>query len=580
MTKRLSSYKQRVQTQVRRASQQKVNPAYSGFTALADMPQPRSMPRNYKSYAREGYGGNDTLFKVVNYGIQNGSAIPPKLYTDHSMQKEIPSHPLLDKLDAPNDEQDGVFYRESVLGYYLIAGNSFQFVNRLAKSGPPDELWTLPPDRVRPIPDERRGIVGYEYEDWPKERNPIEASLIGHMRTWNPDDAIFGMSAVQLAAIIIDQQTAARKWNLALLQNFAKPPGAWVTTALLSPNDRKKLEERVNEKMAGYRNAGKIPVLDGALDFKPSAVSPSEMDWRESVQYNAGQIANLFNMAPQLIGDTSASTYNNMEEAKAASYTEFIFPMLDKLYSLWNRWLVPMYPDLKGAYLYYDKTSVEVVATVIQARLTAATQRGNTSYLQGTAMLDEAREMQGLPPLPNGAGKVFRLGAVLVPADKLLDYAEQSLVEPAAPPMPVTEPLPPSNPPQGNEDNGPADPKKSVVDDAAAVDDSKPDSKPEKALKWAQPTTDWVPDDLDARLDAYRAQGVTMLTWRVDGDPCDACLMNANVTVELGRPFPSGALLPEQHPHCQCQIEAYSEYVLKRQRRDAYKRFMEVTSDH
>lgn len=542
---------------------QKANPMLAGMTMIDGMSQPRSMPRNYKSYAREGYGTNDTLYKVVNYAITNGAAIPPVLFTDNTMSQRIEKHPLLDKLERPNPEWTGVFFRKAIIGYFLIAGNAFIYMNRVARNGPPDELWTLPPDKVRPIPDQTRGIIGYEYDDWPKEKNPIPPELIGHLRSWNPEDPFFGMSPVQVAAIMIDQVTDARKWNLSLFQNFLKPPGAWTTTALLSPNERSKLEARINEKMAGYRNAGKVPVLDGALKFEPSAVNPSEMDWITSMKFNAGSIANIYNMPPQLIGDTSSTTYDNFEQAEVVSYTEFIFPTLDDLYGLWNRWLVPMYPDLanNGAYLYYDKESVEVVQKVIQAQKNAQADRGTKLFLSGVVMQNEARKMAGLEETPDG--NVYRIGAILVPAGKLQEYAQQSLTTPAAPPLPQFEPLnePAQLPP-------PTEPKA-------------PDG--EKSLKWAQPTTEWVPDSVHEQLDAYKAQGVTELTWNCDLNPCPQCVQNDNVTVKLGDLFPSGAILPPQHPDCKCSVDAskqppkkqQGEQTNKRERREGYRKFME-----
>jgi HK97 family phage portal protein len=541
--------------------EQKANPIYQGMTMIDGMTQPRSMPRNYKSYSREGYGGNDTLYKVINYAITNGAAIPPVLFTDKTMSKRIEKHPILDKLERPNPEMTGVFFRKAVIGYFLISGNCFMYMNRVAKNGPPDELWTLPPDRVRPIPDQNRGIIGYEYEDWPKERNPIPPQLIGHLRTWNPEDPFFGMSPVQVAAIMIDQQTDARKWNLSLFQNFLKPPGAWTTTALLSPNERSKLEARINEKMAGFRNAGKVPLLDGALKFEPSAVNPSEMDWINSLKFNAGSIANIYNMPPQLIGDTSSTTYDNFEQAEVVSYTEFIFPALDDFYGLLNMWQVPLYPDLanSGAYLYYDKETVEVVQKVIQAQKDAQADRANKMWLSGLATQNEARELASLPTSPGG--NVYRIGLVLVPADKLQEYAEQSLTAPAGPPMPQAEPLDvPAQPLQGNE----------------SENEQKPSADENKARKWATPDTAWIPEDLDERLDDYKDQGVTHVTWRLGKNPnvCPQCKKNNGVTVALGQPFPSGALLPQQHPNCDCTVEAmYGDE--KARRRAGYKNFVE-----
>ena len=559
--------------QNRPRAQRKANPQLAGMTVIDGMTQPRSMPRNYKAYAREGYGQNDTLFKVCNYAMINGAAIPPVLFKDKSMKNgRIEQHALLERLDMPNPEMTGVFFRKAVIGYYLISGNSFLYAIRTNKAGPPDELWLLPPDRVRPVPDEKRGIVGYEYEDWSKDKNPIPPQLVGHLRTWNPEDPFFGMSWVQVVALMIDQQTDARKWNLSLFQNHLKPPGAWTTTALLSPNERSKLEARINEKMAGFRNAGKTPVLDGALKFESSAVAPSEMDWIESMKFNSGAIANVYNMPPQLIGDTSSTTYDNYEQAEVVSYTEFIFPVLDDFYGLLNHWLVPMYPDLakSGAYLYYDKETVEVVQKILQAQKDAQADRATKLWMSGVIMQNEARQAAGYEEVPDG--NVYRIGGILVPAGKMEEYAAQALTTPA---MPLPEPLDKPEP-------APALPEPKV---------------PEKSRKWQEPTNAWSPEDYDERLDAYKAEGVTHLIWRVSSDPCQECLGNDGVKVVLGELFPSGAIIPPQHPNCMCWVDAYAGEVrksldltnlkatrdpkqqedLRRARREGYRRFMEAT---
>lgn len=528
MARRYSASRKRAQTLHRRTigQAQKVNPLYEGLTILDGMTQPRTMPKNYKNYSREGYAGNDTVYKVLNFGITNGAAIQPVLYTDKSQAgkpngKRIDKHALLDKLARPNPEQSGVFFRKSILGYFLISGNSFQYAIRAAKSGPPDEMWTLSPEMVHPIPDGRRGIIGYEYDAWPKEKNPISKELIGHMRSWNPNDEFFGMSPIEVIAVLIDTQKDGRIWNLSLLQNFLKPPGAWTTTSMLAPNDRAKLEARINEKMAGARNAGKTPVLDGALEFKPSAVAPSEMDWLESMKYNSTMIANVYNMPPELTGD-GASTFNNKEMAEIFAYTEYIFPTLDELYDLWNMWLVPMYPDLcdtKGnpvAYLYYDKESVEVIQKMIQAQKDAQADRANKLWMSGLAMQSEAQELAGLQVNPQGS--VYRFGAVLVAKDEVGKYAEQSLTKPAAPPIPAPEPIQitpgdPSNPP--GTDNTPSNDKPGKKPDANTDDsdsgdiesDNQPAHKPVNKPK-SHTFRDTKALDLTSKSDkdAYRQQ--------------------------------------------------------------------------
>jgi HK97 family phage portal protein len=422
--------------------QQKVNPAYQGLIAYDERPQPLISPRTYRTFAIEGYRGNDTVYKAISYIARNGAAIPPKLYRDRTMQEEISDHPLLDLLQQPNPEQSGVQYREVLLSQKLIAGNAYQLALRAGgpqdTKGIPKELWLLRPDLVEVIPSSTRGIVGYKYAYLDQ---PLPAANVAHSRYYHPDNEFYGLSPLEVAALLVDQQKAARLWNLALLQNNARPPGAWIVPTPLGENERRRLEQVLQEKLAGYKNAGKAPVLDAGLTWQPLAHPPEQLDYLDAIRYNAVQIANIFNIPPQLIGDTSASTYDNMKEAKAASYTEAIFPELDDLYALWNAWLVPMFADLQGAYLYYDKEGVEVVQEVIQEKKTAQAQRAVQAFAQGTCTLNEARAMQGLPPLGDN-GEIFRVGQSLIRASDLAAYAASQAGSAAvSPSSPSKEPI-------------------------------------------------------------------------------------------------------------------------------------------
>ena len=90
-----------------------------------------------------------------------------------------------------------------------------------------------------------------------------------------------------------------------------------------------------------------------------------------------------------------------------------------------------------GACLYYNKMSVEVIQKMVQAQKDAAAQRAKDAWLAGEITMNEAREMQELPPDPGG--DVYRFGNVLVRKQDLSKYAEQSLQTPAAPPAAVPE---------------------------------------------------------------------------------------------------------------------------------------------
>jgi len=581
----------------------KVNPAYQGMIGYSNTPKAVQMPKNYKSYAKEAYRGNDTVFKCISYIARNGSAIPPILYTDRTKKKRIDNHPLLDKLNRPNLEQSGVAYREAILSYKLLSGNAYQYSIRKGKAGPPDELWSLRPDLVEIVPSPSRGIVGYKYEFL---ENNIDPTNIAHSKYWNPDNDLYGLSPIEVGALLIDQQKAARTWNLALLQNSARPPGAWTVPTTLGKNERDRLENKLKEKLQGYKNAGTPPVLDGGLNWVNMAASPSELDWLKSLQYNSNVIANLYNIAPQLVGDQGATTYNNLEQAKAASYTEAIFPELDDLYDLWNVWLVPMYPDLKdsGAYLYYDKESVECIQKILQDQKNAQAQRANVMWLNGQCTLNEARVLAGLPEVPYG--DIYRIGGILVQASDMEAYALQSMTEPAAPPIAQAEPLN-VDPSQEQSQDKPVTQQKPTQKPAPAQQsEQKPQEKPnENASKsftmgWtgefkalnaqadailsqgndglsshSQKKLDsagiYQPDDLTKQLAGWQKQGALYLEWECTSSACDVCIVNDGQIVPIGQPFKSGHILPGAHPHCDCKVKA-SNAPAKTTTRETYRK--------
>jgi len=416
--------------------EKKNNPAFMQFADYAQLPQPVQMQANPKAFIKEGYRRNDTVHKCVSYIARNAAGVRLALYTDATKKREIESHPLLDLLNTPNKDMSGNDFVESVCAYTLLTGNSYQYALRAFKSGPPDEIWSLSPALVDIVPYPL-GILRYDYKI---TSSPVafEPELIGHTKFWNPSagtpsEDLYGLSPIEVIGIMVDINLAYRKWNLALTQNYAQPPGAWTTPALLGKKEREALEHQVNQKYQGFKNAGKAPVLDGGLKFESYAVPPAQMAFLEGQGYNSVGIANIYNLAPQVVGDTSSSTYDNFEQAVYGSYTEAIFPLLDKVTGTWRRWLVPMYPDLKKAYLSYDKTSVETIQKIMQAQESAKAERWTKIWLAGGCTLARYQEETGQEP--DAQGNVYRIKDTLVPADKLTEYAEANMTKPTPQPF-------------------------------------------------------------------------------------------------------------------------------------------------
>lgn len=513
-------------------SEQKSNPAFAHY-ASADgrLPQPVHMTGSPSSMMKEGYKGSATAYKCISYIARNAAEIKIKLYADDTCKREITSDPILDLLKRPNADDSQYDFLEQVYSYILTTGNAYMYGLRIGQSGPPQELWSLRPDQIEIVPNGRH-IERYDYKisEPPK---PLDPRLVAHTKFFNPDDNLYGLSPIQVAAIFLDMNAAYNKWNLALTQNSATPPGAWIVPTIMEKRSRDTLEDKLNKKYQGAKNAGRIPVLDGDLKFMPTGIPPAQMAWLEARTSNDTQIASIYSLMPQLVGNTEASTDNNMDAAKYAGYTEAIFPLSDKLMGSFNRWLVPMFGK-SSKFLAIDKQSVETIQKIMQAQEDAKAERWTKVWLAGGMMLADYQDKIGIEPDPNG--KIYRIKDLLIAQDDLEQYAEQCLTSPMEQTLPVPEGTPPPTTVEGSLQKPPAlpSPKKSLDNNGV-----------------------YQPDNLASQLSQLKGQGVTEVTWHVSPQSagCDICMKNNDVTVELGQPFPSGHILPVAHPNCECTAQ-------------------------
>jgi HK97 family phage portal protein len=357
--------------------------------------QPVWTETRFDKLAEEGYNRNVYVFRCVNQIAQACGGIPWVLYRKRGQTKEIEEHALLTLLQRPNPYQGQAKFIENAIAFLMLAGNSY--IERVGPaSGAPRELYTLRPDRMLVIKGNNiNPIGGYEYRVDGMKRT-LSPELILHLKTFHPLDDWYGLSPIQAAARSIDQNNEAKAWNVALLQNGARPSGALVTEQNLMDDQFNRMKSEVEEKYASSKNAGKPMVLEGGLDWKQIAMNATDMDWLEGQKLSAREIAIAFGVPPELIGDSSNKTYSNYQEARQAFYMETILPLMDWLRDEFNNWLTPLFGD--RLYLDYDRDEIEA----IQEDRASVWARNIEAVEKGVLTPNEAREAMGYEAHPDG----------------------------------------------------------------------------------------------------------------------------------------------------------------------------------
>jgi HK97 family phage portal protein len=185
-----------------------------------------------------------------------------------------------------------------------------------------------------------------------------EAQPICHIKTFHPQDDHYGFSPLQAAAVALDVHTSASAWSKALLDNAARPSGAIVYKGAdgqshLTNDQYDRLLSEMESHHQGAKNAGRPMLLEGGLDWKPMGFSPSDMEFHQTKQAAAREIAIAFGVPPMLMGIPGDATYANYQEANRAFYRLTVLPLVQRVVAGVSHWLqgftgeaVELRPDL------------------------------------------------------------------------------------------------------------------------------------------------------------------------------------------------------------------------------------------
>lgn len=380
-------------------------------------------PRNYKQLAEEAYTRNPVAFKCIReIATSAAQAVLVVKERRGSDLMEAPTSPLAQLLKRPNPGQGLATFLEATTSFYYLSGNAYLEGVKGVLTNPPRELYTLRPDRMSiDLNQVSATIRGYTYKVGSGEKTwKLEDDLIRHIKSFHPTNDWYGLSPIEPAAYDIDIHNTTLQWNKALLDNGAKPSGALVYApkrdvdpSTLGEEQYVRLKQEVEEKFAGKVNAGKPMLLDGGLMWVPFSFSPAEMDYENSKNSTARDIAMAMGVPAQLLGIPGDNTYNNMAEARLALWEQTVLPWLGLLISELNAWLAPQFGDFV---IELDEDQIPALAIKRQAQWDKV---AGAPHLT----LNEKREATGYEPLGQGGDDVL-VAANLVPVGSVDDSTE------------------------------------------------------------------------------------------------------------------------------------------------------------
>jgi HK97 family phage portal protein len=351
--------------------------------SLAFESSPTRAPYEYRKAVKESFLLNPVAQRAVRIVAEGVGSAPVAVDDDEVRQ-------LLATTSA------GQSLLETLAAQVLLHGNGFVQIIRDGGNRPV-ELFALRPERMSIVQGDDGWPLAYQYKVGDSTLTlPVEDAdgwpTVIHLKSFHPIDDHFGAGCLSAAEPAVLIHNAASNWNLALLENAARPSGALVydpgEASGLTTDQFDRLRAELEQAFSGSANAGRPMLLEGGLKWQSLSLSPADMDFAELKAAAARDIALALGVPPMLLGMPGDNTYANYKEANRALWRLTLLPLAGKILSGLQQGLKPWFPKLKIS------VDLDRVPALAQDREALWSQVANADFLEP----EEKRALLGLPP--------------------------------------------------------------------------------------------------------------------------------------------------------------------------------------
>ena len=259
----------------------------------------------------------------------------------------IENHPFEMLLRKPNPLNSRFEFLVSTVSCLALTGNCYWWLNRSSEKNAPDELWVLPPHKVKPIPDGRMFLRGYMYEPDAGVKVPLEAHEVVHFRKWHPLNTFVGLSPIESLAVDVEGEMAMQKWNTNLFaKDNAKVPGALAFADPINDSDWLRMKDEIKREHGGTKRSLMMlrNVGQGGVQWVQMAMSQNDMQFLQARTFTKEEIFAIY--APGL---SSILAVNATEANSVAGKSTFIgmgvYPKLVQIAEKITNDILPSYGD-------------------------------------------------------------------------------------------------------------------------------------------------------------------------------------------------------------------------------------------
>lgn len=252
--------------------------------------------------------------------------------------------------DQPNPDIDAGEFWRTILGWMLLRGNAYAYIQRNG-AGAPIGLWPISPQSIE-VKRADSGRLVYavklqsdEYCPTPPGGWNIPAGDMLHYRAFGL--GVEGLSPIGLARQSVGIAFAAQSYVGGFFARDASPGGIVAVEGELTDVQYERLEKQWKAMHEGFDKAHKLAIMEGGAKWEKTTLAPADAQFIETQKFTRGEIASIYGVPPHLIGDTEKSTSwgTGLAEQGIGFVTYSLRPWLNRLERVTNAKLFPKDSD-------------------------------------------------------------------------------------------------------------------------------------------------------------------------------------------------------------------------------------------
>jgi HK97 family phage portal protein len=257
---------------------------------------------------------------------------------------QIDNHPFEQLLRKPNPLQSCFEFFEATYAYRKLTGNAYWWLNKSTPTAQPAEMWILPPNKIKPVPDKNMFIKGYMYDPGDGTEMPLEPWEVMHFKEFHPNNPFVGLSPVESIAAQAVGDMKAAEYNAQFFEGGARMPNVLAFADPIADDEWEKLKREAKEKgnkreTMFLRNTGA-----GAVQYIQSGITQKDMEFLQGRQFTKEEIFALF--APGLASILAINaTEANAKTGENTLMSLAIYPMQVSMAEKITAEILPLYGD-------------------------------------------------------------------------------------------------------------------------------------------------------------------------------------------------------------------------------------------